>query len=131
VIWSVVAFGDSKLSWLRWLKPGFRHCFVAVETEVGWIAYDPLLHHAKIGFVPIHPDTPASALADDYLVHGMNAAAVCVVPEPPERFRLPMPLTCVEAVKHVLAIRRPFLLTPWQLWQYIKGSDLAVYAVEN
>ena len=127
MIWAVVVFGDSSLRLLRWLKPGFRHCFVAVHTEVGWIGLDPLLHQAKLGWIPVHPDIEAHELADHYHVHGMNTA-VCIVPEPKRRVRLPMPMTCTEAVKHVLGVRRPLILTPYQLWRFLIRSNLAVYS---
>lgn len=132
MIWAVVAFGDSRRRFLRPLKSGFRHCSIAIHTEVGWVGVEPLLQQLRIGWVPTHPDTSAPELCRQVIAkEGMTAAVACIVPPAPERVRLPLPMTCVEVVKHALGLRRPLLMTPWQLWRHLNSSELVVYVAER
>ncbi|MBC8158537.1 MAG: hypothetical protein H8E94_04310, partial [Alphaproteobacteria bacterium] len=42
---ALVAFsGRADLPWLRLLKAGFRHCFVAVDFDGHWVVMNPLSH---------------------------------------------------------------------------------------
>ena len=43
----VVFSGGTGVAWLRWLRPGFRHCFVAVDDGIEWLTVDPLLHRLE------------------------------------------------------------------------------------
>ncbi len=107
-----VAFcGGSELWWLRFLTPGFRHCFVLLDDGRHWLVLDPLAPFTDIAALDRDgaPDLP-----DWYRGLGMT------VVEAPVRRGLSRPapwgpFTCVEAVKRVLGLHAPFVLTPRQL----------------
>ena len=44
----VVFTGEADLKWLNVLKPGFRHCFAALESGSRWVIYNPLSHRTEI-----------------------------------------------------------------------------------
>src|SRR3546814_152879 len=44
----VVFSGRADLPWLRCLRAGFRHCFVALRDGPRWVIYEPLSHRTVI-----------------------------------------------------------------------------------
>lgn len=115
----VVFSGRADLWWLRWLRPGFRHCFVVLECASGWVVVDPLSHYTAIAHVPfIQEFDPISY----YRQQGMLVVEAQFVS--PNRRVLPIrPYSCVECVKRVLGIRAGFVLTPWQLFRYLNKRE--------
>lgn len=119
---ALVAFsGETQLAWLRLLKPGFRHCFVLLDAGCCWVRFDPLATAAEIALLPA---ADAEALAAALRAQGLTIVAA--TPRRPLRPLPPGPWSCVEAVKRLLGLRAPFLLTPWQLYR-----RLAREAAEN
>ncbi len=109
---AVVAFsGRAPLWWLHLLRPGFRHCFVAVRGTAGWLLLDPLSHRIALGLLPADTDPAAHYRA---LGHILLTVPVAVPPRRPAPFA---PFTCVEAVKRVLGLHDRFVWTPWQLYR--------------
>lgn len=104
---------NSGLSWLGLLRPGFRHCFVALRWTDGWVVYDPLAHHTRLDVV-----AGGYELLDYFCEQGCLMLPVALAE--PERRALPWrPFTCVEAVKRVLGLCCPGVVTPWQLYKHI------------
>ncbi|HYG89513.1 MAG TPA: hypothetical protein VD978_25030 [Azospirillum sp.] len=109
----VVFCGQAELWWLKVLRPGFRHCFVALNDGLHWVVVDPL-----------SPCTDVSVLAvpAGYDLPGwFRRLGMTVVPA---RLRRGIdrpapwgPFTCVEAVKRVLGLHALFVVTPWQLYR--------------
>jgi hypothetical protein len=119
---AVVAFsGKAELWWLRALKPGFRHCLVALaQPGGGWILLDPLAHATRLAHLPQLADP-----VDWFLAHGL--LPVPVRPAAPAPRAAPWaPFTCVEAVKRALGIRARFVLTPWQLFRHLTRVEKKV-----
>lgn len=110
---ALVGFVDStQLWWLRLLRPGFRHCFVAVRQDGVWMVVDPLSHTTRL-----HVETIAD-LAGFYRRHGVVVVATTVQP-PPCRPLPWRPHSCVEVVKRVLGLRASWVFTPHQLHSYL------------
>lgn len=109
----VVFVGTAELWWLRFLKPGFRHCFVALDDGVHWIVVDPLAPFTDVSVVDrtVVPDLPEWFRALGLCVVEASVRRGLVRPAP---WR---PFTCVEAVKRVLGLRAPFVFTPRQLFE--------------
>ena len=119
---ALVMFGDrADLPWLRVLKRGYRHCFVLIEGQVPegdgalWMIYNPLSHCTEMGIVA---GLDASAIATHYRAQGYHVLETRVV-QPPKCCAPWRPYTCVEAVKRVLGLHAPGVLTPWQLNEFI------------
>lgn len=112
---AVVVFADSSLRYLKALRPGFRHCMVALHDGGEWMLLDPLsngLHLTKLG------DLPPAELIQIFEDSGL--IAVPVQRAAPRSRELPWaPFTCVETVKRALALRARGVLTPWQLYRRI------------
>lgn len=101
--------------WLKWLKPGFRHCLVAVEEEGNWAYIEAVLSGMEI------KATTVNCL-------GVLAADGCTVVEARQFQKLyhklaPIePISCVTVVKRILRLNHWFILTPHQLYKYLKKS---------
>lgn len=104
------------IPWLRVLKRGFRHCFLVVRGPVGWILYNPMSHRTQFGlYSNMHPDDMAAFFRHrGYTVQRTRTFAS---PRQTQPWRL---FTCVEAVKRGLGLRCGWVLTPWQLYKYMK-----------
>ncbi len=113
----VVFSGQTEISWLKFLKPGFRHCYVLINDGERWTSIDPLSHVTEIS---VHHHVPA----DFDLAGWLRARGNRVVPAPLQRdITKPAPFmlfTCVEAVKRILGIHRRSVITPWQLYRHLK-----------
>lgn len=117
----VVFTGQADLPWLKLLKPGFRHCFVALHDGRHWLTLDPLSPHmeAQIHNLPPEFDLPRLLKAEGLTVIRTKLH---------HDHRRPAPLmlfTCVEAVKRILGIHNRFILTPWQLYCHLTKGDLS------
>lgn len=117
---SLVVFrGVADLPWQRFLRPGFRHCFVCLNDGRQWLVLDPLSCRTELATLSVSPDFDLAAWFRD---HGL-----ITVPARPQRQRrrpLPWaPFTCVEAVKRVLGIADPLIITPWQLFQALRRQN--------
>ena len=118
----VVFAGRSGVWWLRWLRPGFRHCFAAVDDGATWLTVDPLLHRLEIR---------ASGLPSGFDLAGEYRRADLIVldvlpPEVPLRCAPLGLFTCVETVKRLLGIRARWVWTPWQLYRFLSATGGAV-----
>ena len=114
----VVFTGDTSLGCLRILKPGFRHCFVAVCRNDHWVICDPLCHRTDL--LVISKDA-AGDLGAWYRLRGLTVIATWVRPAPPRIAPLSA-YTCVEAVKRILGIHARSVNTPWQLYRHLSQS---------
>ena len=57
----VVFSGQTEISWLKFLRPGFRHCYVLINDGERWTSIDPLSHVTEISVhhhVPVEFDLP-------------------------------------------------------------------------
>lgn len=116
-ITALVMFSDSTSLWgLRFLKRGFRHCFVALSVNDGWIVYEPLLSRTEITVIP---NMTAEQVRKGFESMGCSVCytSISSCQKYKRKFRL-RPFSCVEATKRVLGIQRS-LWTPYQLYQFI------------
>ncbi len=111
----VVFCGQTDLAWLRVLKPGFRHCFLALNDGRHWLTMDPLATCTELAVQPV---PPAFDLAAWYRQQGHRVVPAAIV----HNRRRPAPwavFSCVEAVKRALGIHDRWLLTPYQLYRHL------------
>jgi hypothetical protein len=111
----VVFGGRSEVWWLRGLRRGFRHCFVALDDGTTWLTVDPLLHRLEVRASGL---PSAFDLAAEY--RRMGLAVVEVAPDRVPLRRAPIGFfTCVETAKRLLGIRARRIVTPWQLYRFL------------
>lgn len=121
---AIIIFSDnSGVWWLKWLKPGFRHCFMILETDRGCLWIDPLSQQLTIKILADHE---LNALIRWYREMGMRVLTTTVNTSglQPHNWS---PMTCVEVVKRLVGLRDPFVWTPWQLYQKIKKNKKRKY----
>lgn len=97
----------------RFLKPGFRHCFVCVhDVNNIWIRID-----GQAGLPEIRTEAAGDVdLAAHFRALGFTVIDVAGVGR--QSPHTPLMLgTCVGAAKRVLGINARFVLTPWQLYR--------------
>jgi len=109
---------ETEIAWLRWLKPGFRHVFVALPAPGGWITVDPLSTLLEVEYHPLPPDTDLAAW---FRTRGHRVLESPLHPPLPVQWPF-TPLTCVSVAKRLLGIRAPLVVTPWQLYCHLGGD---------
>ncbi len=109
---------DTTLNCLRLLRRGFRHCFVAVASGEGWIICDPRSPCTDLAFVTGFEQAEVAAW---YRKRGLCVVETCTR-QAPLRLAPIRLFTCVEAVKRVLGVHAPWVLTPWQLYRLLTSS---------
>ncbi|MBJ7414764.1 MAG: hypothetical protein JHC88_04745 [Niveispirillum sp.] len=109
---------ETEIAWLRGLKPGFRHVFVALPAPGGWITIDPLSTLLEVEYHPLPPDTDLAAW---FRMRGHHVLESPLHPPLPTQWPF-TPLTCVSVAKRILGIRAPLILTPWQLYRHLGGD---------
>ena len=125
---ALVVFVDrADALWLRSLKRGFRHCFVALRQEPNvWLICDPLKDRIELTLVETVDDL---ALGRAYLAAGHRVClGVTLRPALPRRTLLPSPLTCVAVVKRLIGVRAPRVQTPFQLHRHLVQHRPAPFA---
>lgn len=114
----VVFSGHADLWWLRLLRPGFRHCFVALCGPGGWVVVDPLSHRTCVAQIPATKDFDLCAW---YRENGLQVVETKVF-SPAKRVAPIRAYSCVESVKRILGIQAAWVLTPWQLFRYVNKT---------
>lgn len=115
----VVFSGYTEITWLRWLKPGFRHCFVILNDGQCWMSLDPLMNHTEVS---VHHHLPAEFDLPGWLESRGHKVIAAHVARDRARCAPLMLFTCVEAVKRILGLHNARVLTPWQLYRYLRRS---------
>ena len=115
----VVFHGHGVRGWRRLLRPGFRHCFAAMEEGGYWILFDPQEGRPELR-VLAGSDFDLAAF---YRESGYDAVETTVREA---GFVLPvLPATCVAAVKRIIGLRAPLVLTPRQLYRRLAAGNWA------
>jgi hypothetical protein len=112
----VVFTGKTDIRWLKWLKRGYRHCYVLLNDGVRWVSIDPAASQTQI--IVYHHLSPDFDLPHWLREEGVSVVACRVKPQAVKRTRFAL-LTCVETVKRILGIHRFGLITPWQLYCHL------------
>ncbi len=113
----VVFSGRTEISWLKFLKPGFRHCYVLINDGERWTRIDPLSHVTEIS---VHHHVPHDFDLPGWLQSRGSRVVRAPMNRDITRAAPFMLFTCVEAVKRVLGIHRRGIVTPWQLYRHLK-----------
>lgn len=118
-VWVVFTRPERPYWWARFLKPGFGHTYLLMQTAGRWV----VLNYGVDALCLAVTHIPAYASLGEFVKPGDTVVRVRA--ELRERYRVPWvfgPLTCVEMVKAVLGIRSPWILTPHQLYRRIRSG---------
>ena len=120
----VVFTGQTDLTFLRPLKPGFRHCFLLLNDGENWIAYEPLANRTEIFVLPTPPDFDLPSWLSGQELLLIEAR---INRELKARPTLEL-MSCVASIKRVLGIQCAFIFTPYQLYRYLQ-KEISTWAV--
>ncbi len=117
----IVFSGRADHAWQRLLRPGFRHCFAAIQDAAGWLVLDPLsgrLLLARIA-VPTGYDLPGF-----YRRAGLTPVGPFLLHEDAKGASRPwVPMNCVGICRAMLGPHAPFALTPAGLYHSLTGAN--------
>jgi hypothetical protein len=113
--WAVFS-GRTDLAWLRLLKPGFRHCFLALNDGRHWLTLDPLATFTELAVQPVPAEFD---LAGWYRDQGLTVIEATVIRGHARPAPL-APFSCVEAIKRALGIHDRWVITPFQLYRHLR-----------
>ncbi|MCX8134931.1 MAG: hypothetical protein N3D18_13330 [Roseococcus sp.] len=113
-VW-IVFGGRADHLWQRLLRPGFRHCFAAIEEGGGWLVLDPLTGRLLAGRLDL---PPGFDLPGFYRRAGLRPVGPFPLTEPTRgRGFGVVPYNCVALCRAVLGPHAPFALTPYGLYR--------------
>lgn len=116
----VVFMDETSLWWLRFLKKGFRHCYLLVKLDDGmtWLEINPMSNQL---FIEVYQFFESVDFIGD--VKKVLSAEICEVNVENVGLKT-APLsffTCVEMVKRVIGLHNRFVITPYQLYKKINN----------
>ncbi len=101
---------DTKHFFSRWLHPSISHCYMMKPDKGSWLVYAKEMQTVNI----YTTEDISDILSTSYI---LKAKAI------KQRRGLLMLSTCVGQVKQALGIRKPFILTPYQLFKYLRSTQ--------
>jgi hypothetical protein len=112
--------GRADRLWLRLLRPGFRHCFAAVEDAQGWTVVEPLSGRLLVARPVL---VPGFDLPGFYRRAGLTVLGP-FTPGRPHCGALPAlsPYSCVAVCRALLGQGAPFAVTPRGLFRALEKS---------
>ncbi len=117
-----VFFEDANsIWWLRFLKQGFRHCFVLLISREQKVAI--LLNPRSNQFdVQIFHNCDSDSIIRNFSLVDSRTIIRTHLTQAPLKSAPIMFFTCVEFVKRLLGIHSISIITPYQLYKKIKNS---------
>ena len=110
-----ICFCDSEDHLLKpILKAGFSHCFAIKHTDDNYIVVNSSRSHVEVDALPVTPLVYAD------LVEGMTQITLWVQVDERRSIAGLRWLSCVESVKSLLGIQSKRILTPHQLYRFLK-----------
>ena len=115
-----LGFGDSDIPhfWDVFTRKGFRHCFAFNWDGYNWILVDPLGQSLNVEVLPYG--------SEDNVPHIFKQAGYTIIrykQKDNTKFIFRGMLTCVTVCKQVLGIKAAWVVTPWQLHNYIQRRN--------
>ena len=114
----------------RFLKPGFRHCFIFYRGEQCWLMLNPtrwFLHIMELSCIPSDP-------FPNYLKSNHPEITILKVVSRLDDtgtmyFR---PLTCVSHTAYIIGLTKRFVFTPYQLYRcLLRGNNPNITHVQE
>jgi hypothetical protein len=116
----VVFVDHTECRWLQSLKHGFRHCFVTLEQDCGWLVCDSLKSHMELTLLELPKSFDLGRCYAAQGHHVLVGRTGSCVPPPPPALTL---LTCVGVAKRLLAVHAAWVWTPWQLFRHLLDTQ--------
>lgn len=117
--WIIVFSDKERLHlWDLFTSKGFRHCFALRWDGFNWVLVDPLGSWLEVQVMPygIDENVPQKML-------DLGHKLLYVRKNRSFRIILRGPMTCVNIMKHLIGLRAFWIITPKQLYNYLKRKD--------
>ena len=123
----VVFSPEVQLWWLRFLKKGFKHCFVILSNEQNLVVIDPLRNRTEICVMSSFPLARMQSLleANGYITVRTNVR---------QNFTAAVSLglfSCVEMAKRLLGIHKFSIITPYRLYKFLNKDKNMKIILDN
>ena len=99
---------------LKFLKTGFKHCFLILENDGAYFVVDPISYKVEVSSFFLESNLFFQRLEN----LGMKILKVSFVQNQRKSWTFGI-FTCVEVVKRILGISKKRVLTPYQLYKYL------------
>jgi hypothetical protein len=113
--------GRSEIAWLRWLRPGFRHCFCLLPADAAgraWLLVDARCNRLDVRLLN---NADRASVVRHFRRAGYRVVEAPRLPDPaPWPALVPGPYSCVEAVKRAIGLAAPLTLTPYALYRRLR-----------
>ncbi len=106
---------DTDLFFLKFLKRGFRHCFLFFGDEFQTFVLDPVSNKIELSLLPFGVEKTKKMFEQKQI----SVIKVCKNYKPKMKVKTGI-FTCVEVVKRVLGISNFFILTPFRLYCFLQ-----------
>ena len=114
----IVFTDNTSLWWLKFLKSGFRHCYVLIEfKENQWLEINPMSNQLFISVRKIENK-------EDYFSYLRKKSQAKIIKT--RIFQAPLKtapigvFSCVEMIKRLVGIHSFFTITPYRLYNKLK-----------
>jgi hypothetical protein len=114
-----VVFGRSMVS-LPFIERDYSHCYILKWDGFQWIMLNPAMGYTDMFILTCYEPDVRAALAGAEYTDIIHVSAWRDIGR--WRTALPVFFTCVEQVKAFLGIRAWWILTPKQLYKYLRGK---------
>ena len=111
----IIFENDTDIGFLKFLKKGFRHCFVVCKFKEEWVILDPLASSFSVNIIKISEVTDIIKI---YKNMGHKILRVSPIEKPSKMAPIGL-FTCVEFIKRFIGIRNYRLITPYSLYTYM------------
>lgn len=113
------AFGDSTFShlWDIFTRKGFRHCCAFKWDGFNWLLIDPLGQGLDITILNYTNEDDVPSI---FKQAGWTVIRVKTIND---KFIFRGLMTCVTVCKQLVGIKACWVVTPWQLYNYIKRRN--------
>ena len=125
--WFVV-FTDSG-RWNLWdiaTSKGFRHCFAVRWDGFNWICVDPLGSWLEVQVMPYgHEDNVPQMMLE------LGHKVVYVRKQRKNKLILRGLMTCVSIMKHLIGVNAYWVVTPKQLYNYLRKRNHVIFETKR
>jgi len=116
----VVFTAKNDIWFLRFLKTGYKHCFILLQDGEHLISFDPLATHAEISIISNFSNEDALM---SWLINQGHMVVSAKFFDATNKISPIAILNCVESIKRVLGIQKRFISTPYQLYKFLKKQE--------
>ena len=109
---------DTEYFCSRFIKKGFKHCFIIERMALGWLCFDPSRSDLSTLILPATWETD---IIPEFLQRNPSYTVIHLHVSATNKSNYPRPaiMSCVGAIQYALGVYWPTVFTPWMLYNRI------------